>query len=409
MTKQSNQPEYDVAIVGGGMVGMAAAIVLSRLNLNIVLLENLESQNDTHPSYDDRTLVVNRASIQFWKNIGVWAKLVEDITPVNKVHVSNKGHFGQVTFNADELKVDALAYIVEAKKLGFALKDSIHSIANITVICPALVNEFENQDQQVNITYTIDEINKTVNCQLMLAADGARSKIRQGLNLKTIVKSYDKTAVICNISPEYKHNNCAFERLTKTGPTALLPFVENRCGFVWTLENDKVESVLKLSDDDFILQAQTQFGYRLGKFLKVGTRSSYPLYLVKVPTQVKSRVILMGNAAHSMSPVSAQGLNLAVRDIAMLSDVIESAIKDNKDIGSDETLSSYQTNIDDDQIQTMNYTDDLMNWFKIEDPLVTSIRSMGLLALDQMSTAKKVLFSRASGFRGNTPKLLRIQ
>lgn len=243
----------------------------------------------------------------------------------------------------------------------------------------------------------------------MLAADGVQSSIRKKLQLETIIKSYDRTAIICNIAPDQRHKHCAFERLTKTGPTALLPFVENRCGFVWTVIKDKADELLQLSDAEFIQQAQAQFGYRLGKFIKVGKRSSYPLYLVTVPIQVKSRTILLGNAAHSMSPVSARGLNLAVRDVAMLSDVIENALNKKIDIGSDEVLNIYQNSIQTDQTQTMSYTDDLMNWFKIDEPMVATIRSMGLVALDQSANTKKALFSRASGYRGNTPKLLRLR
>jgi 2-octaprenyl-6-methoxyphenol hydroxylase len=242
----------------------------------------------------------------------------------------------------------------------------------------------------------------------MLAADGVQSSIRKKLQLETRIESYDKTAIICNITPEFKHKQCAYERLTNTGPTALLPFVQNRCGFVWTLEKDKADEILGLSDQDFLKQAQAQFGYRLGKFLKAGKRSSYPLYLVTVPNQVKDRTILIGNAAHSMSPVSAQGLNLAVRDVAQLFDVVENALANSIDIGSIEVLNTYQKSIEKDQSQTMNYTDDLMNWFKLDQSIVASIRSLGMLLLDQASMAKKALFTKVSGYRGNTPKLLRV-
>lgn len=408
MTKPNKQPEYDVAIVGGGMVGMAAAISLSKLNLKICLLEHIETLDASHPSYDDRTLVVNGTSVQFWKNLNIWQDLSDVITPIDKVHVSNKGHFGSVQFDKDTLNVDALAYIVEAKKLGFALKNKIEEIKSIDVICPAQVIDFKKTNNQVAVDYTTDNGVQNLTCKLLLAADGVQSSIRKKLRLETRVKSYDRTAIICNITPELKHQFCAYERLTKTGPTAMLPFVQNRCGFVWTVEKDKADEILALSDSKFLQQAQAQFGYRLGKFTKVGKRSSYPLYLVTVPIQVKDRTILLGNAAHGMSPVSAQGLNLAVRDVAMLFDVIEQAISNNIDIGSQEILNTYQQNVQVDQSQTMNYTDDLMNWFKIDEPIVASIRSLGLLVLDQSVSAKRALFSRASGYRGKTPKLLKL-
>lgn len=414
MTKPNNNQHdnlsnitTDITIVGGGMVGMAAAIALSQLNLSITLIENVSVTEGFHPSYDDRTLVVNRASIKFWQNIGIWSELSEDITPVNKVQVSNKGHFGSVQFDAKEFNLDALAYIVEAKRLGLTLKNKIDKIDKITSICPANVIDFTTIDNKVTTSYLLNGTEKQISSTLMLAADGIQSKIRKKLDLETQVKSYDRTAIICNITPELKHKNCAFERLTKQGPTALLPFVSNRCGFVWTVANNRADDILELSDEAFLKQAQQQFGYRLGKFVKAGIRSSYPLYLVTVPKQTKSRVILIGNAAHGMSPISAQGLNLAVRDVANLFDVINQAQKHNEDIGSDSVLQSYQQSVELDQKQTMNYTDGLMGWFKIDNPIVAGVRSLVLMALEQNKTAKFELFTRASGYRGLTPKLLR--
>ncbi len=170
--------------------------------------------------------------------------------------------------------------------------------------------------------------------------------------------------------------------------------MNNRCGFIWTVKECKLKSILELSDDDFIKQAQAQFGYRLGKFIKVGKRTAYPLYLITVPQQVKSRTLLLGNAAHTMSPVSAQGLNLAIRDIASLADVIESAFKNKLDIGSHKILQNYQKLVDDDQKQTMKYTDDLMSWFKIDNLVVNQFRSLGLCVFDQFSQLKIDLFNK---------------
>ncbi len=407
MTKPNNKPDFDIIIVGGGMVGMAAALSLSQLNLSIALLESQVAEGNSHPSYDDRTLVVNQASVNFWKNLGIWQKLKQNITPINKVHVSNKGHFGSVVFDKDELNVNALAYIVEAKILGFALKHACEENESITIIAPASFKQMQHKKKSIEVDYTVGESIHTISAKLMLAADGIQSGVRQQLGLETIIKSYQRTAIICNITPEQKHNNCAFERLTDKGPTAILPFVSNRCGFVWTVENAQSQEILDLSDEDFIQKAQQQFGYRLGKFIKAGKRSSYPLYLVTVPKQVKNRVILIGNAAHGMSPVSAQGLNLAVRDVARLFDVLQEIIQKSQDIGADESLNTYQNAINTDQQQTMRYTDDLMSWFKIDEPLIATLRSISLFAMNQSKHLKQELFHRASGYRGQIPQLLR--
>jgi 2-octaprenyl-6-methoxyphenol hydroxylase len=279
----------------------------------------------------------------------------------------------------------------------------------ITTIAPAEFIQMKHKNDCVDVQYKQKDTINNTSAKLILAADGIQSGIRKQLDLETIIKSYQRTAIICNITPEFKHNNCAYERLSKNGPTAILPFVNNRCGFVWTVAEEKASDILAMPDNDFLLQAQQQFGYRLGKFVKAGKRSSYPLYLVTVPKQVKNRVILIGNAAHGMSPVSAQGLNLAIRDVASLVDILEKALKNNNDIGSPKVLLDYQNTVEKDQKQTIKYTDDLMSWFKIDQPIVNLSRSIGLVALDQMSQLKSDLYTRASGYRGGTAKLLRQQ
>jgi 2-octaprenyl-6-methoxyphenol hydroxylase len=410
MMQNESQQEYkssDIVIVGGGIVGMAAAIALSQLKLKIVLIENFEPVDNTHQSYDDRTLVVNQASINFWSNIGVWKELKNDVTPIKSVHVSNKGNFGSCLFSASEFNLDQLASIVESKKLGFCLRDKVVNSDTIDLICPANVTNFQSNGNTINITYQQNNQSHTIESKLMLAADGIRSHIRKTLKLETNVSSYDRTAIVCNVTPENNHNFQAFERLTSTGPTALLPFVNNRCGLVWSVPNKIANTILAKSDNEFLGLAQKQFGYRLGRFIKVGKRSTYPLYLVEVPKQVKQRVILIGNAAHGMSPVSAQGLNLAVRDLSRLVDVINLAIKKQIDIGSDKVLAQYQSSIEEDQNQTMNYTDDLMNWFKLDYPIINTIRSSSLIFIDKIKPMKEELFKKASGFRGDIPSLLR--
>lgn len=408
MSARMNE-QYDIVIVGAGMAGMAAALALSTMRLKICIIESTVSSDDFHTSYDDRTLVVNKASKHFWQHLGIWQSLADEMADVDSVHVSNKGQFGSVLFNAKDLKVDVLAHIVEAKVLAKVLRSHVEQSQSIKILCPAKVTEFSEVNNKINVCYQLQDENEVVlSASLMLAADGAQSNIRKQLDLEARIKSYDRIAVVCNITPEYKHRQCAYERLTPTGPTAILPFKNNRCGFVWTLASSDAEHVLSLSDDEFLSKAQNQFGYRLGRFMKVGKRSSYPLYLVEVPQQAKSRVILLGNAAHCMSPVSAQGLNLAVRDVAMLLDVLKKVQDNNGDIGSPETLKDYQNSTAEDQKSTMQYTDDLMSWFKIDNGLVNSVKSTALFLMDQMLSVKSELYSRTSGYRTNyIPQFLR--
>jgi len=390
----------DITIVGGGIVGLAAALSLAGENCSVHVLEAGEPQQiltDQHPSFDDRTLVVNPASRLFWQQLGVWSDLAPLSTVINQVHVSQKGQFGSVHFTHDDLQVDHLAHVVEAKELGRILWQRVTKHPRITLSSPAELTGFTADRTDVSIQYTSDSHVKSHRSQLMLAADGARSFVRQKLALPTRAKNYHRTAIIANVVTELPHQHCAYERFTNSGPMALLPF-KDRLGLVWTLPEKQVEQMFNCDEADFTSALQHAMGYRLGRITRVGKRSRYPLYRITVPQQYKQRVLLMGNAAHTVSPVSAQGLNLGVRGIQRLTRVLTNAIDHQKDLGSDEVLAEYQQQSWPDQQTILQYTDDLMTWFKLDQPLVNGLRSLGLLAVDSSTQLKRQFYQLAAGF-----------
>ncbi len=387
-----------VAIVGGGLVGMALALSLSQKGIPSVLLEANEMPEDEHASFDDRTLVINPAAMQFWQALDLWEEIEPLTTGIHHVHVSNQGQFGVVNFTKDELGVPQLGHVIAAKSLAQVLLQKVRNESLIHYLQPARLLTFEQQASHVNLIVEQGQQTIHVNAQLMVAADGVTSHIRKNLQLATSVKSYERTAIICNIQTSQNHGNRAFERLTQEGPMALLPF-HNRFGFVWSMATDKAEALMAVDDANFMLQAQQQFGHRAGQFQRIGRRSSYPLYQIKVPIQFASRVVLMGNAAHAVSPVSAQGLNLAVRGIKRLSELLADKHQQGIDLGIEEVLQAYQQASDEDQQRTLNYTDDLMTWFKIDEPAVNAIRSMGLVAINASLSLKRSLYETAGGLK----------
>lgn len=390
----------DITIVGGGIVGLAAALSLAGENCSVHVLEAGETQQiitDQHPSFDDRTLVVNPVSRLFWQQLGLWSDLAPLSTVINQVHVSQKGQFGSVHFNHDDLQVDHLAHVVEAKELGRILWQRVTKHPQITLSAPAELTEFTAGRTDVSIHYKSDSHIKSHRSQLMLAADGARSFVRQKLALTTRTKNYHRTAIIANVMTELPHQHCAYERFTNSGPMALLPF-KDRLGLVWTLPEKQAERMFNCDETDFINSLQHAMGYRLGRITRVGKRSRYPLYRITVPQQYKQRVLLMGNAAHTVSPVSAQGLNLGVRGIQRLSRVLAKAFDNQQDFGSDEVLADYQQQSWPDQQSILQYTDDLMTWFKLDQPLVNGLRSLGLLAVDSSTQLKRHFYQLAAGF-----------
>ncbi|WP_223787906.1 FAD-dependent monooxygenase [Marinicella meishanensis] len=387
-----------VAIVGGGLVGMALALSLAQRGIASLLLEAAAVDADPSEHFDDRTLVVNPAAWQFWQELGIWSLLDSQATPIHHVHVSNQGQFGVVHFNHDELQVPQLGHVVAAKTLAHELWQQVQQQPLIDCRQPAQLTDFQVQNDGVELQFDANGQGHTLQAQLLVAADGVQSAIRQQLQLATDIKSYERTAIICNVQTDQGHQHRAFERLTREGPMALLPF-NNRFGFVWSMNNDQADAMMAADDATFMAQAQQGFGYRAGQFQTIGRRSRYPLYRIKVPKQHAQRVVLMGNAAHAVSPVSAQGLNLAVRGIKRLAAVLAEHHQQGNDLGAEAALQAYQQASERDQQRTLNYTDDLMTWFQIDEPLVNTIRSMGLVAINASLPLKRKLFETAGGLR----------
>ncbi|MCX7545971.1 FAD-dependent oxidoreductase [Marinicella gelatinilytica] len=396
----SETTDCDVIIVGGGMVGLATALSLASQDYRVHLLEAGEPQQvktDTHPSFDDRTLVVNPASQLFWEKLGVWSELAPHSTVVNSVHVSQNGRFGAVRFNHDAMHVPHLAHVIEARVLGRLLWEKVYRHKHIQLTAPAKLTHFTADEKSIQVHYQQDAQQKNQRALLLLAADGARSFVREQLNLPTITKNYHRTAIIANVATELSHHQCAYERLTASGPMALLPF-HDRLGLVWTLPQEQAKQMLDTDDATFMDALQHAMGHRLGRITRVGQRSSYPLYRITVPQQYKSRVLLIGNAAHTVSPVSAQGLNLGVRGIQRLMAALSDARKQNHDIGSDLVLEAYQQQSWPDQQRILQYTDDLMTWFKLDVPVINGLRGLGMLAVDSSLLLKKQFYRLAGGF-----------
>lgn len=402
---------FDVAIAGGGLVGLASAEALAQAGFRVLALEANPPQVAAQSAYDDRTLVVGAASRHFWQNLGIWPQLAEEAEAITSVHVSQRGRFGSALFRAGELGVEALGHVVEARRLGLALLQRVQENPRITWLSPARLKEFDAKGSGdkagVRLAFEHRDQQHTAQAGVLLAADGALSPIRARLGLEARAHDYGKTAVICNVSTELAHNGHAFERLTSDGPVAMLPFRGGRCGFVWSMPRQQAESLMGADDLTFLQQAQARFGYRLGRFTRVGKRSSYPLHRIEVPQQVAPGVVLMGNAAHTLSPVSAQGLNLAVRDIAQLVETLKMARSTKRALGDPAVLADYQRARAPDQRATLQYTDDLMRWFAIESFPVPSLRSAAILATGAFPALQARLFRHGSGFRGQVPPLLR--
>ena len=404
--------DYDIVIIGGGLVGASLACALGEQDLRIAVIEAVPLDAEAQPSYNDRTVALGYGSRQIFEGIGIWSGIDElGATPIKKIHVSDRGHIGKTRLDCASEGLDALGYVVETRLLGKALGNTLKQLSNVELICPAkLVSlQFDSSAAQVEIDY--DGVMQTLSTQLVVGADGVQSSVREQLGIKTFDVQYNQTAVITNVSVERGHKNIAYERFTATGPLALLPMNdlkgEHRCSVVWTIKDRDRDAALALDDEGFLAQLQQRFGGQLGRFTRAGKRVAFPLALRQAREHVRERLALIGNAAHTVHPVAGQGFNLGLRDVAVLAQVIVEAAQAGEDIGDLSVLKRYAKWRRRDHVRVLGFTDSMVRLFSNNIAPVALARNVSLVVTDLFPPLKKLITRQAMGLSGRLPKLAR--
>ncbi len=405
--KQKINTDYDLIIIGGGMVGASLACALASQSLRVAIVEAVPYQADKQPSYDDRAIALSFGSRRIFDGLGLWPEITQHTTAINRIHVSDQGRFGFARLDNKQENVDALGYVITARDLGGALVQQLDQLKNLTLISPAKLTDLKLDDDHATAIIDNDGKTETLTASLIVAADGGNSAVRQILDIHTTDHDYKQTAIVANITPEFPHQHVAYERFTQHGPLALLPMEDNRCALVWTHDPQESKRILELNDEKFLDELQTCFGQRLGRFLKTGKRSAYPLKLVKAQEQVRNRLALIGNAAHTLHPIAGQGFNLGLRDVATLAQIITDASQQNLDIGALDVLEQYAQWRTRDHRQVIGFTNTLVSTFSNHFPPLALARNLGLLATDIIPPLKHTLAKHSMGLSGKLPRLAR--
>lgn len=393
--------DFDVLIVGAGMVGTSLALALKNTTLKIGVIEAQPIKTDSQPSFDDRGIALSYGSQRIFETLGLWPALQQQATPISAIHISDRGHFGVTRLSAKAASVPALGQVLTAKQLGQQLNQSLQQAADVQLLSPLKVTALTTTQDKVNVTLSDQQLLTT---KLLVAADGQHSTVRNLLALGSWQQDYQQTAVTANVSTERPHQNRAFERFTDTGPLALLPMSDNRCSLVWTVRNGDEKALLALSDADFLQALQLRFGFRLGHFTRVGKRSSYPLGLMQTDSAIQPRVVLIGNAAHSLHPIAGQGFNLGLRDAAVLAEIIA---EHQADCGQPQALQAYQDWQLPAQDTIVKATDRLVRLFSNANPLLGHGRSAALAFLDILPPVKQQLCQASMGLSQKQTRLAR--
>ena len=396
------QDDYDILIVGGGLVGNCLALALKDTGLRIALIEaNSREQLHNSPA-GDRALALSAGTIYLLKALNAWDEVKSKATAIKTIHISDKGHFGKTRLSAKKQNVDALGYVIRARDIESHLADLV-SQTEITQISPARVIGLISGTESVNISLKQQQQSTTLTAKLLVGADGGQSSIRNLLEIPLQKTEYGQTALVTTIKTSLPHNNVAFERFTSSGPLAILPTNDEECSVVWTRIHEDAENLQSMQEDEFIAQLQDCFGYSLGIITLTAPRIAFPLSLIRAEKMVSGRAVIIGNAVHQLHPVAGQGFNLGIRDVVLLAEML---IKQQKaDVGDAEFLNKYAKARQKDHDQTIGFTDNIVKLFSTDWLPIAATRSISLAVLDHIPLAKSILAKHAMGLSDRLPRV----
>jgi 2-octaprenyl-6-methoxyphenol hydroxylase len=373
----------DIAIIGGGPVGTALALALRESGLKIVVLE---ARKPEEQNADPRALALSDGSRLLLDKLGVW-KNIDQVTPIKTIHVSQKDTSGSTLLHALEMKVTELGYVLPYPALQASLHQALLQ-TDVTYLECANVGSLAGETDGATLVYQHDGYEHRLTARLAVVADGG--KLLETSNPPQ-VREYGQSAVIAHITCTMPQVGVAFERFTKQGPVALLPYKDGY-EIVWTGSHDQAKQMLQWDDSTFLAELHRHFGNGVGDFLSVGKRHSFPLRLKRAPVTALPHTVLIGNAAQTLHPVAGQGFNMGVRDAWELSRIILHSQP--AALGSASMLENYRKSRRIDRNAGIGFTDSLVRLFSNDFPLLNRGRGWAISALDRLPFAKKFVAKR---------------
>ncbi|KXZ68108.1 2-octaprenyl-6-methoxyphenol hydroxylase [Acinetobacter venetianus] len=401
--------QQQVIIVGGGMVGLSLALMLAKSNIAVKLLEavkypNYDDENVApyHSSFDARNTALSRRSVQIYQKLGLWEALQQHATPILQVHITEQGSFGKARLVAEQEKVESFGQVIENAWLGRVLLTQVRQQPLIELIDGVQVTSLTQDDDAVHIEAMRNgEYIHSLKSKLLIAADGRDSFCRQAIGVGVDEHDYDQVAIVTTVQTSKPHQHVGFERFSALGPLALLPLPgEYRRSVVWPVKKGTEAEWLGEENDQHFLDAlQETYGDRAGKFEKTGKRFSYPLSQVLADKQAVGRVVLMGNAAHTIHPVAGQGFNLCLRDADVLVRYLMEQLAKSDDIGNPDNLLAYEQVRLTDQQRVIKFCDSVVRGFSNQNPILKLLRNTGLIAFDVIPGIKPLVANYAMGLK----------
>ncbi len=400
--------QQEVIIVGGGMVGLSLALMLAKQNIAVKLLEAIKYPNyddvnlvPYHSSFDARNSALSRRTVQIYQELGLWSALQEHATPILEVNITEQGSFGKARLKAEQEKVENFGQVIENAWLGRVLLTEVQKQPLIELIDGVQVTQLTQDADLAYIEASRGEDELSMQAKLIIAADGRDSFCRKALGIGASEHDYDQVAIVTTVQTSKPHNHVGFERFSTLGPLALLPLPgEYRRSVVWPVQKGTEGEWLGDENDQHFLNAlQETYGDRAGKFQKTGKRFSFPLSQVLAEKQAAGRVVLMGNAAHTIHPVAGQGFNLCMRDAHVLVRYLTEQSAQDADLGDATMLQSYEASRLTDQQRVIKFCDSVVRGFSNSNPILKFIRNTGLVAFDTIPGIKPLVANYAMGLK----------
>jgi 2-octaprenyl-6-methoxyphenol hydroxylase len=398
----------DVAIAGGGMVGLTLALALSQGGMNVALADPMTPAQLLDERFDGRVSALAFASVRMLRALGLWDALAPDAQPINDIVVSD-GELGRkpspFTLHFDHHEIgEVLGYIAENRHIRRALLHAIESRPHVTFMAGVAVEALAVHDASTILELSNGE---TIESPLAVAAEGRDSPLREAQGIRSIAWDYPQIGIVTTVAHEHPHRGVAYEHFLPAGPFAILPMTGNRSSLVWTEETNEARRLLGLDEPGFTAELRLRFGAHLGEVNPTGPRWAYPLKLHLARSYVQHRFALIGDAAHTIHPIAGQGFNLGLKDVAALAETVLDAARLGLDFGRGDVLERYERWRRFDSLALAAATDGLNRLMSNSIPPLRFVRDLGMGIVDAIPPLRQFFMRHAGGDVGTLPRLLK--
>jgi len=400
--------DYDVVIIGGGMVGTTLACALGDSDLKVAVVEARPAEMAWDAdSVGMRCSAITAASQQIFTSLGAWESMAAmRVSPFREMQVWDAEGNGAVHFDSADIAQDKLGHIVENRVVQAALTRRIDDFDNVELLCPEML---EDQDTSGELAQLQLKERGTITARLVVGADGANSRVRQHAGIETNGWPYNQSGIVTMIRTELPHQETAWQRFMPTGPLAFLPLNNGCCSIVWSTSPENAEELLALSDEAFMTALSHASEQRLGNVIEVGPRGAFPLKRQHAETYIGNHLALIGDAAHAIHPLAGQGVNLGLLDAAALAEVLLDAHAKNKGIGAMHVLRRFERWRKGDNLIMMTAMDGFKKLFGSDELPLKWLRNEGLSITDKLPLVKNQIMLHAMGYKGDLPALARYR